>query len=331
MEKAMLFDSSKCIACRACQSACKQWWELPGEKTINKGTYENPTILSSKTWNRILFNEIVEDGQVKWLFTRRACMHCTNAVCVWVCPTYARQYDEKGYVSIDVERCIACGRCIEFCPFRLPKLGENDVSPRVTIQYGAPRPVAYKCKFCEDRVEENMSPSCVKTCPTGALQFGDRADLVKIGRDKVAAIKGTYPKARLYGDTELGGLHVLSVLTVDPDVVGFPMDPKVGTYPAFDERTFPEWYVQAIAEGKIPVFPAEARREWYFQPDLVPKSTSGEPAWPADSTNSLPNWTGAALGGWFGVGVVGVGAGLLWTMRRKALLKKGQENKSDKE
>src|SRR4030042_4591645 len=98
-EKAILYDSTRCIACRACQVACKQWWELPADKTINKGTYENPTILTSSTWNRILFQETEENGKLKWIFTRRACMHCTNAVCVWVCPTYARQNSALGYVT----------------------------------------------------------------------------------------------------------------------------------------------------------------------------------------------------------------------------------------
>jgi formate dehydrogenase iron-sulfur subunit len=319
-EKAILFDSTRCIACRACQVACKQWWELPGEETINKGTYENPTILTAKTWNRILFNEIEEANGVRWIFTRRACMHCTNAVCVLVCPSYARQYNDMGCVTIDLERCIGCGRCVEYCPFRLPKLGEDNVSPRVAIQLGTPRLVAYKCKFCEDRVEEGKSPACTKACPTGALQFGDREDMAKIGRDKVAAIKATYPKARLYGDTDLGGLHVLSILTVNPDVVGFPVDPKMGTYPEFNENTFPDWYVQAIAEGKIPVFPASAHREWYLQPDLVPKSAQGETGWLAAAANPLPNWTKVALGGWLGVGAIGAGAALLWTLKRKTAL-----------
>ncbi len=321
-EKAILYDSTKCIACRACQVACKQWWELPGEETVNKGTYENPTILTPKTWNRILFNEVEDKGKIDWIFTRRACMHCTEAVCVWVCPTYARQYSEKGYVSIDQERCIACGRCIEYCPFKLPKLGESDVSPRVTIQFAAPRPVAYKCKFCEDRVEEGISPACVKTCPTGALIFGDRADLVKEGRSRVAVLAKTNPKARLYGDTELGGLHVLTILTVDPEVIGFPREPKVGTsYPAFSENTFPDWYTSAVSDGKLPLFPSEARRDWYLQPNLKPVAVRIEPDLPQPAASTKFNWTGALMGGWLGIGIAGAGAALLWTLRRRIALK----------
>ena len=51
-EKAMLLDMEKCMACRACQVACKAWNELPAEKTTffaAAGGYQNPIGLSPKT------------------------------------------------------------------------------------------------------------------------------------------------------------------------------------------------------------------------------------------------------------------------------------------
>jgi formate dehydrogenase iron-sulfur subunit len=62
MEKAMLFDSSKCIACRACQSACKKWWELHSTKTSNRGTFENPAELGPEIWNKLRFHEFEKMG-----------------------------------------------------------------------------------------------------------------------------------------------------------------------------------------------------------------------------------------------------------------------------
>ena len=49
-EQAILFDASKCTACRGCQVACKQWNEndetIPtvtnGVGVANRGSYENP-------------------------------------------------------------------------------------------------------------------------------------------------------------------------------------------------------------------------------------------------------------------------------------------------
>jgi len=36
-----LIDTTKCTACRGCQVACKQWNEMPGFRTKNRGSYQN--------------------------------------------------------------------------------------------------------------------------------------------------------------------------------------------------------------------------------------------------------------------------------------------------
>ena len=38
--KGMLYDASKCVGCRACQMACKDWNELPSESKDLGGIYE---------------------------------------------------------------------------------------------------------------------------------------------------------------------------------------------------------------------------------------------------------------------------------------------------
>lgn len=300
-EKAILFDASKCIACRACQVACKQWWELPGVATTNRGTYENPSDLSAETWNRIRFKEIPQNGTVRWVFTRQSCVHCTEAVCVWVCPTYARSYNELGYVVIDQERCIGCGRCAAYCPFGVPRIGKDNVSPRMAVQLATPRSIAYKCEFCKDRVEDGLAPACVKTCLSKALRFGERAELVEQGRARVDALKVTYPKARLYGEKELGGLHVIYILTEEPDAHGLPEKPQFGIYTRFDEKALPIWYNKAVADGKLSVFPAGARPEWYLQSAGAPEI----------------GWKMPVLWSLVGLGVIGVSAGLWWMLRRR--------------
>ena len=301
MPKAMLYDSSKCMACRGCQVACKQWWELPAVLTKNQGTYENPPDLSAETWNRIRFKEIQRNGTVRWLFTRHSCMHCTEAACIMVCPVYARSRHELGFVTVDQERCIACGRCVEYCPFGAPKLGNYNVSPRIRVELGTPRTVTYNCQLCRDRVEDGLIPACAKSCPTGAIQFGERADLVEQGRARVAALKATYPKAYLYGENELGGLHVMFVLTDESSVHGLPEKPQVGTYPDFSANELPLWYLKAVDEGKLPVLP-----------ELGPL-----PGLPAAPARPGIGWGVPALWSWLGIGVVGIGAAVGWTIRRR--------------
>src|SRR4030043_1101334 len=107
-DKAILYDATRCTACRGCQAACKQWNEndefIPGpsdEKGVvakNRGSYENPPDLSPQTWLKMRFTEIESDGKVRWLFTRRACMHCTDAACVKACPNGTLYHHELGFV-----------------------------------------------------------------------------------------------------------------------------------------------------------------------------------------------------------------------------------------
>ena len=220
-EKAILYDATKCTACRGCQVACKQWNELEAEETTNRGTYENPPDLSPDTWLKMRFLEYGDTakGDFSWLFVRRACMHCTDAACVKVCPTGALYHHDLGFVGYDKDKCSGCGYCTEFCPFNVPKKDGSTLTGLGKID---------KCIFCIDRVYNDEEPACVKTCPPGALIYGDRDDMVAEGRSRVAALVAAgHANATLYGEKELGGLHVLYVLADKPEVYELPADPKV--------------------------------------------------------------------------------------------------------
>ncbi len=222
-EKAILYDATRCMACRGCQVACKQWYDNEGEKTTCQGSYENPADLSTQTWLKIEFREVETNGQVRWLFSRRACMHCTDAACVKVCPTGALYYHELGFVAYDKDLCSGCGYCVDFCPFHVPRSDRNLITGVSKIE---------KCPFCTaaalDRIAAGYEPACVKTCPTDALIFGDRDELVSEGRKRVQSLtaKG-YSNAYLYGDQELGGLHVMYVIDESPETYGLPVSPQV--------------------------------------------------------------------------------------------------------
>lgn len=245
MSKAILYDSSKCTACRACQVACKNWNELRAEETTNRGTYENPPDLSPQTWLKMEFREVGNNGTLRWLFARRACMHCTEAACVKVCPTGALYYRADGFVAIDKGKCSNCGYCVEFCPFDVPRLDVNRASglgDRVT-----------KCTACTtpglNRLDNGDVPACVKTCPTGALTYGDRTALLKVAEDRVAELGGS---ARLYGKDEFDGkgTHVLYVLEDSPDRYGLPTSPEVpATATAWQDVIKPLGYAAAGMVG----------------------------------------------------------------------------------
>lgn len=222
-EKTILYDATRCTACRGCQVACKQWYDLEGEKTSCHGGYENPPDLSSQTWVKISFQEVVRNGKVSWLFTRRACMHCTEAACVKVCPTDALSHHKLGFVAYDKDLCSGCGYCVDFCPFHVPRAERSLVSGIARMS---------KCTFCTaaglDRIAAGYEPACVKTCPTDALIFGNRNDLLAEGKKRVQALRTNgCSNAYLYGEKELGGLHVMYVLDDSPEVYGLPVAPQV--------------------------------------------------------------------------------------------------------
>lgn len=219
MKTAMLIDTSKCLGCRACQVACKQWNDLPAEDTRNGGTYQNPPDLSADTLTMVRFREVERADRVDWLMYPWRCMHCTEAACVTACPTGALFHDSRGFVRLDASRCTGCGYCAMFCPFNVPRLRADTLSGGGKMS---------KCTFCQDRVHNGELPACAKTCPSGAIQFGDRDELVATGlaRAEVLNTDG-FPQASLYGQDILGGLGVMYVLTDDPEVYGLPAEPRM--------------------------------------------------------------------------------------------------------
>ena len=212
VEKVELIDVSKCIGCRGCQIACKQWNELPAGVTINSGTYQNPPDLQPNTWTLVRFQEVSEgsDG-VKWLFRKDSCMHCNEATCVNLCPAGARFRLDSGAIGTDNEKCVGCQSCVVACPFGKPRYSQESNK-------------AYKCKLCNERIANNLQPACVKACPTGALQYGDKDKMLALAYQRVKELGGD---ASVYGDKFFGGTHVIYVL--DQKIAyydGLPAKPK---------------------------------------------------------------------------------------------------------
>ena len=206
-----LIDTTKCTACRGCQVACKQWNEMPGKRTRNFGSYQNPPDLQWNTWTLIRFQEHVDSkGNFKWLFRKDGCMHCTDAACVKVCPSGALFYTEFGTVGLKEDLCIGCKNCVAACPFEVPK-------------YDAGTDKVYKCDMCESRLANNMTPACVKACPTGALSWGDKEAQLKKAEARAKAVSGT-----VYGPQYVGGTHMAYVLSEKPATyAGIHLDPSV--------------------------------------------------------------------------------------------------------
>ena len=233
MPKARLIDISKCTACRGCQVACKQWNDLPAVETKQLGTYENPPELSGSTWLRVEFRE--RPGE--WLFRAHSCMHCTHASCEEVCPVKAISHVGE-VVIIDQKKCIGCGYCVQACPFNIPHRDEITGTSR-------------KCTFCIDRITNGHEPACAKTCPTNAIQFGERDDMVAAAHKRVRTLTMLgYSSANVYGENELGGLHTIYVLTKQPSALGLPETPELST-----STLLAQWLSGFVTAGVIAALP----------------------------------------------------------------------------
>ncbi|HIJ60699.1 MAG TPA: 4Fe-4S dicluster domain-containing protein [Nitrospirae bacterium] len=206
-KKALLITPELCIGCRACQVACKSWNHLPADKTQNSGSYENPGDLSPTLYNKIRYVELPsETNAVRWLFVSQRCMHCEDAGCIKICPAPGALYKRQdGIVGYNQDKCIGCKLCIAGCPFDIPRYNQNG---KIS-----------KCNFCEDRIVNNLSPACAKTCPTGSITYGDRDSLI------VSSKKVGYEK--LYGQMDLSGLSVLYAFKESPKLYGLNEKPQI--------------------------------------------------------------------------------------------------------
>ncbi len=123
------------------------------------------------------FSETEQNGKLEWLIRKDGCMHCEEPGCLKACPSAGAiiQY-ANGIVDFQQENCIGCGYCIAGCPFNVPRLNKED--NRV-----------YKCTLCVDRVSVGQEPACVKTCPTGAIHFGTKKEMLEVAEERVAKLK----------------------------------------------------------------------------------------------------------------------------------------------
>lgn len=200
-EVAKLIDVTKCIGCKACQSACQEWNDVREEVGINEGSYTNPHDLTANSWTLMRFAETEENGTLEWLIRKDGCMHCADPGCLKACPSPGAiiQYS-NGIVDFHEENCIGCGYCIAGCPFDIPRLSKKDNK-------------VYKCTLCSDRVAVGLEPACIKACPTQALVFGSKEDMIEHANERIVDLKERgFENAGLYDPAGVGGTHVMYVL-----------------------------------------------------------------------------------------------------------------------
>jgi anaerobic dimethyl sulfoxide reductase subunit B (iron-sulfur subunit) len=151
-----LIDTESCVACKACEIACKNRNQLGvGPRlrqvsTIEAGEFPDVSIVNVSL----------------------ACMHCGRPACEAVCPTRAIQKrSQDGIVVVDRDKCIGCHYCFFACPFGVPQFANDGKM--------------IKCDLCLDRLQMGLEPACVRTCFYDALHAGPLTELADLARQRV--------------------------------------------------------------------------------------------------------------------------------------------------
>ena len=203
--KSIIVDTSRCTGCRGCQVACKQWNGLPASPTTQTGTYQNPPDFNGCTYKVVRFADgRGADGKPYWYFTSDMCRHCVEPPCL------AGSSVEGGMIHDEATGAVvytAKSKDDDFetaqsvCPYNVPRKNEET---------GA----MVKCTMCIDRISNGMVPACVQACPTGAMVFGDRDEILAEVQRRVNELKKTHPKAQA---VDADSVRVIFIVTDDPD------------------------------------------------------------------------------------------------------------------
>ena len=204
MPRAILYDSTLCIGCKACEGACAERWGFP----------YNDKVAAEESLSAHKLTAIQTHGDH---FSRRLCMNCVQPACASVCPVGALQKTTLGPVTYDAEKCMGCRYCMQACPFQVP-----------TYEWSALLPRMRKCDMCYARQSQGKLTACAEACPTGATKNGDRDELIAEARRRIAQKPDQY-YGRIYGLQEVGGTSVLYLSAVPFEQIGLrthvPMEP----------------------------------------------------------------------------------------------------------
>ena len=217
----MLYDTTLCIGCKACVSACREANDLQPSWDEER-LHHAPLDLNGRTKNVI---KLYKEGD-RMSFFKAQCMHCVDPACASACMLGSLHKDEvTGIVTYDASYCVGCRYCMMACPFNVAKFEYEKRAPKIV-----------KCELCRhrfggaqlastggfSRFATGHGPACCEVCPRGAVIYGKRTELLQEAKRRIEANPGRYYQDKVYGETDAGGTQVLYLSHVPFDKISLP-------------------------------------------------------------------------------------------------------------
>jgi Fe-S-cluster-containing dehydrogenase component len=219
---ACLIDTTLCIGCRKCEAACNRANSLPqpcrpfSDRTVLRHE-RRPTTGAFTVVNEYPGSPSPVQPDRPTTTAKTQCMHCLDPSCVSACIVGALTKTDDGAVVYNPDICIGCRYCIIACPFEIP-----------AYEYDRPTlPRVRKCQFCVGREGvDGANPACAAACPTEAIVFGTRTELLELARSRIEKRPDRYLD-HIYGEHEVGGTSWMYLVGRPPEEVGLiPMPDK---------------------------------------------------------------------------------------------------------
>jgi formate dehydrogenase iron-sulfur subunit len=217
--RGVLVDTTLCVGCRACEAACAEANALAGPEKPG-----DDTVFATRRTTGPAALTVVNRAGVKSpggdeRFAKMQCMHCVAPACASGCVVKALEKTPAGPVVYHADRCLGCRYCMIACPFGVPKYTFSSATPLVK-----------KCTFCAQRQARGLPPACTEVCPSGALTFGKRADLIEEAKTRIYRNPEKYVH-KIYGEDEAGGTSWLYISDVPFESLGLPQNIEKKAYP----------------------------------------------------------------------------------------------------
>lgn len=207
----VLHDSGLCIGCRRCEEACARVNDRPPPPE----PFSDLSVLDRKRRPSVagytVVNKYMPENVSKPVFRKQQCNHCLEPACASACFVKAFIKNPDGSVTYNPRLCVGCRYCMIACPFNVPAYDYHNVL----------NPLVHKCTLCAPRLVQGKEPACVESCPTGALLFAKRHDLLLLARNRIAREAGRYVD-HIYGEREMGGTSWLYISPVPHADLGQP-------------------------------------------------------------------------------------------------------------